>query len=181
MEKDFGAEVRRLRQERQLTLDELAERSGVSRAALSKIERGERNPSLHSALQIAEALGRPLSELVGYTAATPTVVRGDEVSRMVDESTGAVREALLEPVPGSEIIRYTLPPRSAPAAFRPHPPGTRESFVVLTGTLRVTAGETTVELHAGDAAVLPGDRVHRLSNPGDTEAVFLLLVLRPRA
>ncbi|SHF14791.1 XRE family transcriptional regulator [Streptoalloteichus hindustanus] len=180
MEKDFGVEVRRLRQERQLTLEELAQLSGVSRAALSKIERGERNPSLHYALQIAEALGRPLSELVGYRPTTSTVVRGDQVSRMVDEDTGTVREALLEPVPGTEIIRYTLPPGGAPAAFRPHPPGTQESFVVLSGTLRVTSGETTVDLRAGDAAVLPADRTHRFDNPGATETVMLLVVLRPR-
>src|SRR5699024_5549931 len=64
MEREFGARVREVRTQQHLSLDELAERSGVSRAALSKIERGERNTSLANAVRIAEAFDLPLAHLL---------------------------------------------------------------------------------------------------------------------
>src|SRR5215217_6365092 len=60
----FGIHVRGLRRERGLTLEGLAERSGVSRAMISKLERGEKNPTLVVAAKVAEGLGVTLSQLV---------------------------------------------------------------------------------------------------------------------
>src|ERR687885_1687210 len=61
----LGERVRALRRERGLTLEELAQRSGVSRAMISKLERGEKNPTLVVAAKVAEGLGVGLSRLVG--------------------------------------------------------------------------------------------------------------------
>ncbi|MGH3320473.1 MAG: helix-turn-helix domain-containing protein [Streptosporangiaceae bacterium] len=180
MDTGFADRVRTARRTRDLTLEELAGRSGVSRAALSKIERGERNPSLSYALQIAEALQTPLAELVGQTPRPVTVVRHGKAPRVIDQASRAVRESLLEPRPGAELVRYTLPPRAALDPFPQHESGTREAFVVLAGRVAVTSGDTTVDLAADDAATLPGDRDHQISNPGDTEASLLLLIIRPR-
>lgn len=139
LEKEFGDAVRLTRQAKGLTLDELADRSSVSRAALSKIERGERNPSLKYALQIAEALRTPLSELLGQRHQPITVVRQGETIRLVDPTSRAVRESLLRPQPGAELIRYTLPPCTAIDPFPFHEAGTTETFVVLEGSCSVSA------------------------------------------
>src|SRR5918993_1960750 len=61
----LGGRVRELRRGRGLTLEELAERSGVSRAMISKVERGEKNPTLAVAAKVAEGLEITLSELLG--------------------------------------------------------------------------------------------------------------------
>src|ERR687895_1616858 len=61
----LGERVRELRRGRGLTLEELAERSGVSRAMISKLERGEKNPTLVVAAKLAEGFGVTLSQLVG--------------------------------------------------------------------------------------------------------------------
>ncbi|WP_181188178.1 XRE family transcriptional regulator [Actinopolyspora mortivallis] len=179
MDNVFGQAVRDTRRARGLTLDELAARSGVSRAALSKIERGDGSPRLHHALRIAEALERPLTELASPQPETVTVVRDGTAPRMVDPDSGALREALLELGHGSELVRYTLGPRAALAPFPAHEPGTREAFLVLTGTLSVTNGHTTVELAGEDTALLPADRPHTVRNPGDETTRFLLTILRP--
>ena len=63
-----------MRRERRLTLDELAERSGVSRAMLSKIERGEKNPTLVVAAKLSEGFGVTLSQLVGMEERREVVV-----------------------------------------------------------------------------------------------------------
>src|SRR5699024_8319905 len=138
MDTDFARRVRRTRLSQDISLDELADRSGVSRAALSKIERGDRNPSLGYALQIAEALQTPLAELVGQAPNPVTVVRKGDAPRVVDQTTRAERESLLEPRPGTEIVRYTLPADTSVPPFPEHERGTREGFIILTGRVTVT-------------------------------------------
>src|SRR3712207_9499948 len=61
----LGRRVRALRRERGLTLEGLARSSGVSRAMISKLERGEKNPTLVVAAKVAEGLGVSLSQVVG--------------------------------------------------------------------------------------------------------------------
>ena len=61
----LGKRVKELRGRRGLTLEALAERSGVSRAMISKLERGEKNPTLVVAAKLADGLGVTLSQLVG--------------------------------------------------------------------------------------------------------------------
>src|SRR5829696_7269800 len=70
----LGERVRELRRRRGLTLEELAERSGVSRAMISKVERGEKNPTLVVAAKLAEGLGITLSEFAGTEKQREVVV-----------------------------------------------------------------------------------------------------------
>jgi transcriptional regulator with XRE-family HTH domain len=175
----FGARVRHHRHQARLSLEALAARSGVSRATLSKIERGERNPSLTVAARVADAVGAPLAELLGHHD-TPAVrvVRGDSEARLVDRTSGAVRESVLPAIDGVEVVRYTLLPNSSAGPFHPHPAGAREVFIVLEGVLQVQSGIHRVELEAGDVAAVPGDLSHSLTNPGDS-ATRVMLILIP--
>lgn len=181
MEREFGERVRHLRAQRHLSLAELAERSGISRAALSKIERGERNTSLANAVRIAEAFELPLARLLEARVDEMRVVRDGTAARLVEPETGVVREDLLEPRPGLELVRYALPAHAEPEAFPAHALGTRETFVVLEGSVIVCSNGEEVRLAAGDAAVLAGDRDHQLRNPGASTARVLLFVVRPDA
>src|SRR3954462_9719691 len=70
----FGVRVRGLRRERGLSLEALASRSGVSRAMLSKVERGEKTPTLVVAAKVAEGLDVTLSQLVGVEEQREVVV-----------------------------------------------------------------------------------------------------------
>jgi len=180
MERDFAERVREARRRHGLSLEALAHRSGVSRASLSKIERGDRNPSLHAAVQIADALNTPLGELIGQSpSASVTIVRQGTAPRMVDDATKIARESLLAVRRGTELVRYTLPARASTEPFPPHEVGAREGFFVLAGQVRITSGDATVDLAAGDAAVTPGDREHRIANTGDAEASILLILTHP--
>jgi transcriptional regulator with XRE-family HTH domain len=116
----LGARVRELRRERRLTLDDLAERSGVSRAMISKVERGEKNPTLVVAAKVAEGFGVTLSELLGVEERREVVVV-PRARRMVmrDPETGFERQ-LLSPTFGGrgvEFVRNVV--RGVPTA----PPG----------------------------------------------------------
>lgn len=71
--------IRRLRDNRQLSLDELARLSGVSRSMLARIERGEGNPTLSTLWKVANGLGLPFDELTVRPKADFELVRAEDV------------------------------------------------------------------------------------------------------
>lgn len=172
----FGAAVRQRRLQLGVTLDQLAQNSGVSAAALSRVERGMLSPSLRNALAIARGLSCDLSELIEADYAE--VTRAGENLRFVDESTGIVRLALARPSADLELLSYTVPPGACSARFSAHKSGVREIFHIVSGTLEVNAGEQVIELQTGDTATVRGDCEHWFRNVGDEDVQIILTILK---
>ncbi|WP_110970134.1 helix-turn-helix domain-containing protein [Pseudomonas huaxiensis] len=172
----FGAAVRQRRLQLGVTLDQLAQSSGVSAAALSRVERGMLSPSLRNALAIARGLGCDLSELIEQDYAE--VTRAGENLRFVDEATGIVRLALARPSADLELLSYTVPPGASSARFAPHRSGGREIFHILSGTLEVNAGDQVIELRAGDTATVRVDCEHWFRNIGDEDVRIVLTIMK---
>jgi len=174
----LGERVRVLRRERGWTLELLAERSGVSRAMISKLERGEKNPTLVVAARVAEGLGVSLSQLVGIEARREIVVVPKE-RRMVmrDPETGFERQ-LLSPSFGGELefIRNVVPEGSTSGEFPPHRRGVEEYVVVEKGRLRTILGSEEHVLEEGDAAYFEADVAHRFDNVGVGECSYYLVI-----
>jgi transcriptional regulator with XRE-family HTH domain len=174
----LGERVRALRRERGWTLEFLAERSGVSRAMISKLERGEKNPTLVVAARVAEGLGVSLSQLVGIEARREIVVVPKE-RRMVmrDPETGFERQ-LLSPSFGGELefIRNVVPEGSTSGEFPPHRRGVEEYVVVEKGRLRAILGSEEHVLEEGDAAYFEADVAHRFDNAGVGECSYYLVI-----
>lgn len=175
----LGSRVRALRRQRRLTLDELAARSGVSRAMLSKIERGENNPTLVVAVKVALGLSVTTSELIGVVERRE-VVKVPRARRMVfkDPATGFERQVLFPTFEGSgmEFVRHVLPPRVAAGDMPAHRRGSEKYLVVEQGRLRVLiAGEEQL-LDEGDALYFECDVPHRFENAGDTTCSYYLLI-----
>ena len=176
----FGAAVRARRAQLGITLDQLAQASGVSPGALSRVERGLLATSLRNAMAIARGLGCELGELVQSTP-TAQITRAGENLRFVDEASGVERLALASPSAGVNLIQYRFPARAVSSHFAAHRAGTREVFHVLEGSIEVFTAQEQVLLHAGDTATLVVDSEHRLVNASDVSARLLLLVLSPMA
>lgn len=177
----FGARVRQLRLSTGLSLDKMAVQVGISRASLSKIERGERTASLGVAVRIADVLGHPLPTLIEGAAAPGAEVLTDEAPRAyVDAETGVRRETLFEPATGVEVVRYVIPAGVTAGPFQPHAPGARELFVVVAGTLEIIAGTNNMTLTAGRVVSVPGDVAHSLHNPGSVVAEIVLTIIQAR-
>jgi transcriptional regulator with XRE-family HTH domain len=175
----LGERVRELRRERGLTLDVLAGRSGVSRAMISKLERGEKNPTLVVAAKVAEGLEVSLSQLVGVEERREVVVvpRG---RRMVvrDPDTGFERQ-LLSPSFGGrgiEFIRNVVPEGSTSGEFPPHRRGVEEYVVVERGRLKAVLGGEDYLLEEGDALYFEADMPHRFDNAGGVECSYYLVI-----
>jgi transcriptional regulator with XRE-family HTH domain len=176
----LGERVRELRRRRGLTLEELAERSGVSRAMISKLERGEKNPTLVVAAKLAEGFGVTLSQLVGMEERREVVVVPRE-KRMVmrDPETGFERQ-LLSPSFGGrgvEFIRNVVPEGSTSGEFPPHRRGVEEYVVVEKGNLRAIIGGEEYLLKEGDALYFEADVSHRFDNAGDGGCSYYLVIV----
>src|SRR5918911_4100959 len=119
----IGPRVKALREAMDLSLRELAQRSGVSAPMLSQVERGETSPTLHVAARIAEGLELSLSQLLRLDEdGTVTVVRAGEGRR--GGAGGHAYEICTPPLPGlrAEVTRHGLAPGAAPARPRGPPP-----------------------------------------------------------
>lgn len=176
----LGARVRDLRRGRGLTLEELAERSGVSRAMISKLERGEKNPTLVVAAKLAEGFGVTLSQLVGMEERREVVVvPRDRRMVMRDPETGFQRQ-LLSPSFGGrgvEFIRNVIPEGSTSGEFPSHRRGVEEYIVVEKGRLKALIGGEEHLLEEGDAMYFEADVTHRFDNAGDGECSYYLVIV----
>ena len=175
----LGVRVKNLRRERGFTLDELAGRAGVSRAMISKLERGEKNPTLVVAARLAEGLGVSLSRLAGVEQRREVVVIPRE-RRMVlrDPETGFERQSLSPTFAGRgvEFVRNVVPEGSTSGEFPAHRKGMEEHIVVEKGELRATLGGDEYELREGDALYFEADVPHRFDNAGRGECAYYLVI-----
>ncbi|MFL5992304.1 MAG: helix-turn-helix domain-containing protein [Rubrobacteraceae bacterium] len=175
----LGERVRALRRERGWTLEMLAELSGVSRAMISKLERGEKNPTLVVAAKVAEGLGMNLSRLVGVEEMRKVVVvrRGKRMT-MRDPETGFERQLLSPSLGGREVefMRNVVPENSTSGELPPHRHGVEEYVVVERGRLRAVLGGEEYILEEGDAAYFEADVAQRFDNAGKGECSYYLVI-----
>ena len=178
----IGPRVRALREAMDLSLRDLAERSGVSAPMLSQVERGETSPTLQIASRIAAGLELRLSQLLRLDeSGTVTIVRGHERRRGGSPDRGHAFEILTAPLPGqrAELSRHTLAPgaRTGGAGDPPmHEPGSREIALVESGRVVLDIDGERHDLAAGDCVTFDADLPHHFENPGPGDAALLAVV-----
>lgn len=181
--RSFGDQIRARRKELGLSLEELAQRTGLTASFLSLVERDMSNPSLESLRHIAEALGVPpfyFSQKNGGAATMQNpVVRATERIK-VTFPPGDVTSELLVPNLRNKLevfISHVKP--SAGNIARPPQMDTEECLLVLEGTVRVVLHDQEHLLTAGDSIYIHGFALREISAVGETEAVFLSAITPP--
>ena len=179
---EFGGRVRAARERAGLTLERLSQSSGVSRAMLSKVERGDKNPTLGVAMRIAHGLDLSLSALIDIEGRprAGAVVRKGERHVFRDEQTGFERHILSPISPGSavELLFHHLPGRTRTGELPPYPAGTEKHVIMLEGQLTVTVGGSEVELREGDAMFFEPTVPFGFDNRSDEPCGYYLVVTR---
>ena len=180
----IGGRVRQGRGSRGWTLDQLAERSGVSRRMLVSIEQGSANPSIATLLRISDALGIGLPALVNMDPSPGLrVTRAGAAPVLWQGKLGgqAVLVAGTEPPDVTELWDWTLGPGESHSS-EAHTAGTRELLFVLDGQLELRVGQHAEVLATGDSASFAGDLAHEYVNAGSAQvARFALTVFEPTA
>lgn len=146
--------VKRFRAERGWTLRELSERSGVSKALLSRIERGDGNPSMETLFRMAAAFGCAVSEVIEVETSRLDVVRADE-GRMIVSEDGAVRTRLI--LAGSDLHRIEIFDMAMDAGGRSQWEGRPEYQVTEFAVVR--EGRALVGPVGEEALLGPGDAI----------------------
>lgn len=169
----IAALIRSYRLRRNLTLAQLSELSGISAAHLSRLENGQRTPTVRLLLQLARALGVSLGTLVGEAPAENTVY----VSRSGDRHTIAAGDTSLQSLSDPElrwlqVVELSLLPGrlGEPAAH-----AGEEWVYVLSGAIDVDLNGSTSSLAAGDAIHFRADIPHTLRNPHEEGATVLVV------
>jgi transcriptional regulator with XRE-family HTH domain len=176
----LGPRIKALREAMDLSLRDLAERSGVSAPMLSQVERGETSPTLQVATRIATGLDLRLSQLLRLDEdGAVSIVRRSE--RRKGGRRGHRYEILTPPLPGqrAELSRHTLAPGAVtggPEDPPMHEPGSRETSVVETGSVVLVCDGQRYELAAGDCVTFDADLPHHFENPATEEAVLLAVL-----
>lgn len=175
----IGANLRRLRARRGLSLERFSRLSGVSRAMLSQVELGKSVPSINVVWKVARALKVPFSSLIGPDAQKRGhVIRAEDARRLVNSAGTFVARALssIEGPRRTEFYEVTLAGRCTEHAD-PHSLGTRENLVVASGCLHLAVGEKCYQLGPGDAITFDADQPHSYANSSDIDCrVFLVMM-----
>jgi len=173
----FGPRLRRLRREREATLADLAEETGISVSTLSRLESGQRRPTLELLLPLARAHQVPLDELVDAPDPGDPRIRPRPVHRH-----GAIYLPLSRRPGGLQAYKIIHPPyRSGPepteADLRTHEG--YDWIYVLQGRLRLLLGEHDIVLNAGEVAEFDTRTPHWMGNP-DPRPVEILGLFGPQ-
>lgn len=173
-----GANLRRLRVQRGLSLERLSKASGVSRAMLSQIELGQSAPTINVLWKISRALSVPFSALISHRPqGTTRVLPALQAKKLSSHDGSFVSRALFPFDEPRQVEFYEL--RLAPKAEEhadAHPAGTTENLIVSQGALEMLVGSERHVLAQGDAILFEADVPHIYRNPGAVEAVMYLVM-----
>ncbi len=166
---EVGPRLRRIREGRGVTLTELAAETGISKSTLSRLESGQRKPSLELLLPIADAHQVPLDDLVG----APEV--GDPRVRFVpQERNGRVVIPLTRHAGGLQAWKVIIPPSDEEPRLRIHEG--YEWLYVLSGQLRLVVEGHDITMQRGEVAEFD-TRVPHWFGPAGDEPVEVLSLL----
>lgn len=182
-----GANLRRLRVRRGLSLEKLSQRSGVSRAMLGQIELGQSAPTINVLWKIARALDVTFATLIQTREAGGTTLLKKAQAKVLTSQAGAFSSRALFPFDGprrAEFYELRLGAHATEEA-EAHAPGTVENLVVAEGQLEIVIsrpkgqeggqGETH-RLETGDAIVFEADVPHSYINVGGSDCVMYLVM-----
>jgi transcriptional regulator with XRE-family HTH domain len=174
----LGARLRHAREQRQLSLGDVSERTGLSRGFLSRIERDKTSPSVASLVSVCEAISLPLARLFGTprvavvraadrpTAALPGRAVVDTLITPAHESHVTVLETLAAPGGSGGEEYYSLPSEC-------------EVCYVLEGTIELEVDGEVFALARGDAVTFGANVPHTWRNPSRSAEARVVWVIAP--
>jgi len=173
-----GANLRRLRVKRGLSLERMAKVPGVSRAMLGQIELGRSTPTINVVWKIARALDVSFSTLITERSAPRAALIPRDGAKLLTSQDGGFTSRALFPFDqprNVEFYELTLAANSLENAD-PHLAGTTENLIVASGELLLSVGKDRHQLSTGDAIFFEADVEHSYRNPASNPARMYLVM-----
>jgi len=180
---NVGEFVRKLRRSRGLTLEDLAEGSGVSKSMLSQIERNKTNPTLATVWRLCESLGVSVDAMFGREEKPPVLdVLQAHATPSIRSADAKCELRILGPLDLGGLVEW-YEVRAEPGALlasQAHDPGTTEHLTVLDGALAIEVGGEKTEVGIDETVRYRADQSHSICNDTDKSARALLVVILSR-
>jgi transcriptional regulator with XRE-family HTH domain len=172
--------LKTLRDQKKLSLDRVADLTGVSKTMLGQIERGESNPTINTVWKIANGLKTSFTALINEPQPDTVIVSRSSI-QVLHEDNGKYRIYPFFPYEeGRRFEVYTIEiDKGGYLSAEPHKDGTEEFVTVYEGiiTIRVNQEEYTVQ--AGDSIRYRADRPHSYHNSGDSLTRVSMVIYYP--
>lgn len=179
--KDINSQVsqnlKRIREERKLSLDKLADLTGVSKSMLGQIERGDSSPTIATVWKIANGIKISFTSLLSVPQPDTAIVHKAEVQPLVEDN-GKYRLYPFFPIEEDQPFEiYTVEiDKGGYLSAEPHPEGTQEFLTVFSGELTVRVGGDENRVAEGDSIRFRADRPHSYHNSGNGLARISLVI-----
>ncbi|GIP38372.1 transcriptional regulator [Paenibacillus sp. J31TS4] len=176
----IGRNLSRIRKERNLSLDKVSERTGVSKAMLGQIERGDSNPTVTTLWKIANGLHVSFSSLMKEEAPSVSIVSKDK-EEPLSENEGKYRVYSLFPFHVKkqfEVFAVELDPECTHEA-EAHHAGVEEYIMVCEGTLEVFIDQEAYVVKQDDSIHFEADRPHVYRNSGSSTVKCFMIIHYP--
>lgn len=173
--------LKQIREQRKLSLDKVAEMSGISKTMLGQIERGESNPSIATVWKIANGLKISFTALIHEPKSDATVVTGDDIHVLMEEN-GRVRIYPHFPFEdGRRFEMYVMEMDGAASwSAEPHIEGTEEFITVFEGEITIRVGAEDFRITRGESIRFRADKPHGYMNSGASENRLSMVIHYPK-
>ncbi|EPY05014.1 transcriptional regulator [Paenibacillus alvei TS-15] len=172
--------LKAIREKEKLSLEKVAELSGVSKTMISQIERGESSPTITIIWKIANGLKISFSSLINEPEQEAKVVLRDEM-KVLTEDSGKYRvypSFLYQEDRRFEIYTVEIEAHGE-LSSNSHKDGTEEYVTVFEGQLIIQVNDHEHRLNSGDSIRFKADRPHIYSNPGDALTRLSMTIYYP--
>ncbi|PQP81271.1 DNA-binding protein [Paenibacillus sp. PCH8] len=159
--------LKQIREQRKLSLDKVADMSGISKTMLGQIERGESNPSIATVWKIANGLKVSFTTLIHEPESDTTVITTADTQILLEDE-GRIR--IYPHFPFEEARRFEMymmeMDKESSMSAEPHIQGAEEFITVYEGNVMIRVGAEDYMLKQGESIRFKADKPHAYSNPG---------------
>ncbi len=175
-----GTRIRAIRDERNLTQQQLSALAHISRATLATIEKDDANPSLAVVHKIACALKVSIDELIVENHQRIRLLKQKDMRKI--ESNDHIYYSTEVSAANNHRFLQNIFSIKAKSCYqgKPHPPGSEEYLHILEGEVILEAGGEKIHLLTGDSASFGGNIHHSYSNPTTKESRGVVTIIEPK-
>lgn len=169
----IGKNLLAIRKKKNLSLDKVAELTGVSKPMLGQIERGISNPSVGLLWKIATGLNVSFSYFIEETKDPTRLIRFKEIQPLYEYKNKMAAYPLFpyDDKKRFEVFTIYLQP-GCNHTSSPHKDGVEEYIIITEGQVELVIDETVYKLTKGDALSFPANKGHSYRNTSDMQACF---------
>lgn len=176
LDKNIAVNLKRIRKAKNMSLDALAEKTGVSKSMLGQIERGESNPTVATIAKIVDGIRISFEELLYPKQESVLVIENDKMPLLRSEE-GAYQVRSIFPYDrrrNFEVYEIKIEPGGGCSCFLKEE-GSSEYILVVQGVLTLETTEGTYEIAADHAVRLDATKEHSYHNSGNRQLILNLL------